>query len=187
MSNKNKDDKKDNPKEKDKSKSDKIKEEIQEKDNKISELTEDLQRLQAEFENYKKRSEKSCTEFKQYAKQEIILKILSTIDSFELALKNTKDNEKFVQGIELIFSQLMNVLESEGVRHIECIGKDFDPYKHEVLLQTESNEEDQGKVIDELMKGYMINDKVLRYAKVKIGKAKKEESTKEKEDTEKSN
>ncbi|MBW2984995.1 nucleotide exchange factor GrpE [Candidatus Woesearchaeota archaeon] len=145
------------------------------KEEKIEELTETLQRLQAEFENYKKRIDKEKGEFVKYSKQELILKILPIIDSFELAIKNAKNNPNFLKGVELIFSQLYSTLESEGLKPIKALGGKFDPYKHEVLMQ-ETSDKEEDLVLEELQKGYMLNDKVLRHTKVKV--AKKEEKKK---------
>ena len=134
---------------------------------KIAELTETLQRLQAEFENYKKRTEKEKIEFVKYSKAEIISKILPVIDTFEIALRNTNDKEKFVKGMEMLYAQLFSTLEAEGLRPIHSIGKHFDPYYHDVMLKQKSDKED-GIVLEELQKGYMLNDKILRHSKVKI-------------------
>ena len=136
---------------------------------KINELTDTLQRLQAEFENYKKRIDKEKEDFVKYAKHEVIAKILPILDSFELALKNCKIDKDALKGFELIFSQLYSTLEAEGLRPIEAFGKKFDPYKHEVLMQEVSDKEED-LVLEELQKGYMLNEKVLRHTKVKVAK-----------------
>jgi len=133
----------------------------------IAELTETLQRSQAEFENYKKRVDKEKQEFVKYAKSELIQKILPTLDTFEIAFKSTSDKEKFVKGIEMVYAQLFSLLESEGLKKIESVGKKFDPYLHEVMLKEKSDKED-GIILEELQKGYMLNDKVLRHSKVKV-------------------
>ena len=133
----------------------------------IAELTDTLQRTQAEFENYKKKIDKDKAEFVKYAKAEIIHKILPTLDTFQISLKNTSDKEKFVKGIEMVYAQLFSLLEAEGLKPIESIGKKFDPYLHEVMLKEKSDKED-GVVLEELQKGYMLNDKVLRHSKVKV-------------------
>ncbi|MBW2980366.1 nucleotide exchange factor GrpE [Candidatus Woesearchaeota archaeon] len=140
---------------------------------KIKELTETLQRLQAEFENYKKRVDKEKAEFVKYSKHELIAKLLPILDSFKLAIKNGKNNPDFFKGIELIFSQFYSALEAEGLRPIEALGKKFDPYKHEVLMQ-ETSDKEEDIVLEELQKGYMLNDKVLRHSKVKVSKKKEE-------------
>ena len=151
---------------------------------KIAELTETLQRLQAEFENFRKRTEKEKAEFVKYAKAELMQKLLPTIDTFEIALKSTKDNEKFVKGMEMVYAQFVSTLQSEGLKPIESAGKRFDPYLHEVMLK-EKSDKDDGVVLEELQKGYMLNDRVLRHSKVKISEKsekeeKREENSKEK-------
>lgn len=146
-----------------------------EKDKKIAELTDVLQRLQAETENYRKRCEKENSEFKEYAKAEIIEKILPILDSFELALKNSDNKGEFVKGVELIYSQLFDLMEKEGLKKIKASGERFDPHKHEVLLSEKTDkEEEDDKIVEELQKGYMFKDKVLRYAKVKVLKKSEE-------------
>ncbi|MBW2988768.1 nucleotide exchange factor GrpE [Candidatus Woesearchaeota archaeon] len=142
----------------------------EDKDKKITELTETLQRLQAEFENYKKYVEKSQAELRRYAAAGIIETLLPVLDSFELALKNTADKEKLVQGIELIFSQLYSLLEKEGLRKIDAKGR-LDPNLHDVLLKAESDKEED-TILEELQKGYMLNDRVIRHSKVKVSKGK---------------
>ena len=138
-------------------------------DKKTAELTDSLQRLQAEFENYKKYVEKQKAEFVKYAHGDLVIKILPILDSFEMALKNTSDKEKFIKGTELIFSQLYQLLGNEGLRPIETLGQKFDPYKHEVLLTQESDKE-EGTILEELQKGYMLGNKIVRHSKVKIAK-----------------
>ena len=133
----------------------------------IAELTETLQRTQAEFENYKKRIDKEKGEFVKYAKAELIQKILPIIDTFEIALKSTNDKEKFIKGMEIVYAQLFSTLESEGLKPIEALGKKFDPYLHEAMLK-EKSDKDEGVVLEELQKGYMLNGKVLRHSKVKV-------------------
>lgn len=135
---------------------------------KIAELTDTLKRVQAEFENYKKRCERDNQEYIKFSKTELLKKLLPIMDSFEIAIKNNTDPEKFRKGIELIYVQLTNVLKEENVTPIETINKPFDPNTQEVLLVQES--EKDNIVLEELQKGYMLNEKVLRHAKVKIGK-----------------
>ena len=143
-----------------------VKKKIDAKQKQIVELTDTLQRLQAEFENYKKRVDKEKAHFMEYSKAEIIAKLLPILDSFELALQNTKESDKFVKGMEMIKTQIISSLQQEGLRKIEVNGK-FDPFKHEVLLKEKSNE-DEDTILQELQPGYMLKDKVLRHAKVKV-------------------
>jgi len=136
----------------------------------IEELTETLQRLQADFENYKKRIEKENLERARYAKAEVIVKLLPVLDSFELALKNSKNHEEFKKGVELIYSQFFQTLEDMGLRPVQTNGK-FDPYKHEVLL-TETSDKEDGTILEELQKGYALNERIIRHSKIKVAKKK---------------
>ena len=136
---------------------------------KVIELTETVQRVQADFENYKKRTEKDKEEFIKYACQNIVLDLLPILDNFELALKHTKDKEEFVNGIERVYSNFIDILEKKGLKPINALSKEFDPVMHEALMQEKSKEK-PGIVIEEFQKGYMINDKVIRPTKVKVAK-----------------
>ena len=144
-----------------------LKKELEQKDKTIGELTDTLQRLQAEFENYRKRIEKEKSEFVKYSHADVIAKILPVLDSFEMALKHTNEPQKFINGMKLIYAQLHSALEAEGLRPIKTDGEKFDPYKHEVLMKEES-EKPEGTILEEFQKGYMLNDKILRFSKVKI-------------------
>ena len=108
--------------------------------------------------------------FRKYANSQLIKSLLPILDSFEMALKNHGDHEKFVKGVEMIYAQLYSMLEDLGLKKIDSEGKHFDPYIHEVLLQEES--EKDGIVLEELQKGYMLDDAVIRHSKVKVGKKK---------------
>ncbi len=141
------------------------------KKEKTEELTMLLKKIQADFENYKKRVEKEKKEFTQFASQELVKNILPLLDSFQLALANDKDNEEFKKGVELIYSQLWQILEAEGLEPIEALGKQFDPFLHEALMQ-EASDKPEGIVLEELQRGYMLKDNVIRPAKVKIAKKK---------------
>ena len=139
------------------------------KEIKVTELTETVQRVQADFENYKKRTEKDKEEFVKYACQNIVLDLLPILDHFELALKHTKDKEEFVKGIELVYSNFIDMLGKKGLKPINALTKEFDPVMHEALMQEKSKEK-PGIVIEEFQKGYLINDKVIRPTKVKVAK-----------------
>ena len=139
-------------------------------DEKIAELTNDVQRIQAEFENYKKRVEKERQSYCDLVKSDLVAKILPAMDNFELAFNNTENHEEFVKGVQLIFSQLFQALEDEGLSRIEAINKKFDPHLHEALLTEEREGVEENTVIEELQKGYMFKDKVIRHTKVKISR-----------------
>ncbi|MFH0977744.1 MAG: nucleotide exchange factor GrpE [Candidatus Woesearchaeota archaeon] len=133
----------------------------------IEDLTEHLQRLQAEFENFRKRTEKDQARCREYANADLLLKLLPVIDSFDAALNHTEKHEDFVAGMRLVHSQLMRILEQEGLKPMRAGGEHLDPFRHEVLLQVPSDKD--GVVLEELQKGYTFKDKVLRCAKVKVG------------------
>jgi molecular chaperone GrpE len=140
----------------------------------LDELTDTLKRIQAEFENYKKRTEKENIFLIKNANAQLIKELLPVLDSFELAIKdsNNIDNPeiaKFKKGLELIYTQLYSILEDEGLRQIDTENKHFDPYKHEVLMVKECEKQDD-MILQELQKGYMLNDIVLRHSKVMISK-----------------
>lgn len=151
------------------------KQEKEPKKDDIKELLGTVQRVQAEFENYKKRVEKEKAEFTRIACSGLIEELLPILDTFELALKNTEDKEEFVKGVEMIYAQLFSTFEKIGLKPIECEGKKFDPYLHEALMQEESDKE-EGIVIEEFQKGYSLNGKVIRHSKVKVSKGKKKEA-----------
>jgi len=127
---------------------------------------EDLQRLQAEFENFMKRSIIEKQESLKYSNEKLVFKLLSVIDSLELALKHNSD-----EGVKLIYSNLLSILESEGLSKISTEGL-FDPKFHEALIQEDG--EIDNKIIEELQVGYMFEGKVIRPTKVKITRIKNE-------------
>jgi molecular chaperone GrpE len=143
------------------------------KDSQIQELTDTLKRLQAEFENYKKRAEKENISNIKNANANLIRELLPVLDSFELALKeNNCENlevSKYRKGLELIYSQLYSLLEDHGLSIIDTKNQKFDPYKHEVLMVKESTEPDD-KILQEFQKGYILNDVIIRHSKVMISK-----------------
>lgn len=142
----------------------KTKEELEKVKVELEDHTDTLKRLQAEFENYMKRVEKEREMMKSCASESVVSKLLNIMDDFDRAIKAMKEDKT---GIMMIFKNLQKVLEEEGVRPIEATGKRFDPYKHEVILKVES-EEPEDTVVEELQKGYMLKDKVIRTSKVKI-------------------
>lgn len=139
----------------------------------LQELTNTLKRLQAEFENYKKRTEKENISIIRNANINLIKEILPVLDSFELALKNNNGENseitKYQKGLELIYTQLYSTLENQGLKIINTKNQKFDPYKHEVLMVKECDQEDD-LIIQEFQKGYMIGENVIRHSKVMIAK-----------------
>ncbi|MEW5896296.1 MAG: nucleotide exchange factor GrpE [Nanoarchaeota archaeon] len=150
----------------------------------VQDLTDLLQRTQANFENYRKQMEKRMEEVKQMACKDVISQVLPVVDNFELALKNFNENhnsKSFVEGVELIYSQLLGVLESNGIGLIRSRGEQFDPYYHEALVK-ESSSLPENEVIEEFQKGFTLHGKVIRHAKVKISAGKAGSGSKEDND-----
>ena len=139
----------------------------------VKELTELLQRTQANFENYRKQQEKRIQEIQEQANEELIVGLLTVLDNFELALKNKKDDKSksFAKGIELIYSQLSNLLKDKGLKEIKTENEFFDPHFHEALMAVGSDKP-ENTIIEEMQKGFLLNDKVIRHAKVKVGAGK---------------
>ncbi|PIR79754.1 MAG: nucleotide exchange factor GrpE [Candidatus Levybacteria bacterium CG10_big_fil_rev_8_21_14_0_10_35_13] len=133
-----------------------------------AEIKDTLQRVYAEFQNYKKRTEEDKTRFIKMSTEELIKKILPIMDNFELALEHNKQENDFSKGIEMIYAQLKEVLQDEGIEEINARGQ-FNPELHEALLTEESNKA-QGTILEQLQKGYKIGGRVIRHAKVKISK-----------------
>lgn len=133
----------------------------------LQEMTELAKRTQANFENYRKQTEKRIEEMRELAARGIILQILPIIDNLELALKNVHEQTDFVKGVELIYSQLFGILEAQGVEVIVTEKAKFDPYYHEALLKVES-ELPENTILEEFQKGYTLKGQVLRHARVKI-------------------
>jgi len=120
-------------------------------------------RLQADFENYRKQLDREREQFAGLAGEDIIVELLNVVDDLERAAEGGDE------GIGLIHKNFLKVLEGNGVRRIECIGKKFDSHYHEVLCQEDSTQE-EGTVLEDLQTGYMLKDKVIRHSKVRIAK-----------------
>ena len=140
-------------------------------ENKQEDYKELAQRIQADFQNYKRRADKEKNAFVKFANKELIKKILPVFEHLALALENKQNVEEFVKGVEMIYTQLFEVLREQGLEPVMAVGQMFDPNKHEALLQVESDEP-AGSVVEELQKGYKLGDAVLRHTKVKVSKGK---------------
>ena len=139
-------------------------------------------RLCAEFDNARKRMEREKQEFVKYASQDLLKEFLGVMDNLERTVEAAKvqhqDYDSFLKGIEMVMNQLHSLLAKEGVKPIEAVGKPFDHNCHEVLMQEESDQED-GTVLEEYQKGYYLQDRVLRTAKVKVAKKREAPSVQE--------
>lgn len=145
----------------------------------IADLTDLLQRTQANFENYRKQTEKRVEDLKQMFSKDLLLKILPLVDNFDLAFKHNCSPADFQKGIELIYAQLMTTLEEQKVTAIEVEGKKFDPFFHEALIKVDS-EKPAGTILEVFQRGFTFDGKVLRLAKVKISSGVKPSTDKNK-------
>lgn len=144
------------------------------------EYYDQLLRLKAEFDNYRKRMEREKIELIKFGHNDLILKLLLILDDFEKAQKSIekdKDINHIISGMHLIYKNLTAILEKEGLKKQEVIGRMFDPHLHHAVMYVDSDRYKDNEVIEELQKGYFLKDKVVRPAMVKVSrKIKKEES-----------
>ena len=130
-----------------------------------------LQRLQADFDNYRKRTQKEKTELIKYASERLVVDLLPVLDNFERAVSAAKVNPDFAsfsQGVEMILRQMQTALSKEGLKAMEAVGQPFDPNLHEAVLRVDSEEHLENTVVEELQKGYYLKEKVLRPCMVKV-------------------
>jgi molecular chaperone GrpE len=128
-------------------------------------------RTQADFDNFRRRARQEKEEFAKYASLKLIEQLLPAVDNFGRALSSSKENKDFdalAKGLEMTFRQLDQVLSQEGLTPIEAVGQPFNPELHQAVMQVESEEHEEGIVVEELQKGYMLKDKVIRPAMVKV-------------------
>jgi molecular chaperone GrpE len=157
-----------------KSKKDNKADKIAELQAEIEESKDKYLRLFAEFENYKKRTIKERIELMKSAAQDTLSSLLPVLDDFDRAKKSADDEntqEEFSEGVLLVFNKLNNVVASKGLKRMESTGQDFNPELHEAITEIPApSEEMKGKIIDTIEQGYLLNDKIIRYAKVVVGK-----------------
>ena len=141
------------------------------KDTQIEELTDRIQRQMAEFDNFRKRTEKEKAAMFEVGARSVVEKILPTVDNFERGLSGVSEEQKedpFVQGMEKVYRQLMTSLESLGVKQIEAVGKEFDPQFHNAVMHVEDEAAGDNIIVEEFQKGYMYRDTVVRHSMVKV-------------------
>ncbi len=133
-------------------------------------------RVSAEFENYKKRSAREMSEFKKFANESLIKELLLVVDNMERAISSSKDegnsNSGLIEGIDMTLKELLKIFEEFGVKQVESLGKPFDPNFHQAVMQQENDEHPHNTVINELQKGYIINERLLRPATVVVSMSK---------------
>ncbi len=134
---------------------------------------DDLRRLQADFENYRKRTLREQTARAASASQALVTRLLPVLDNFELAVsaaEQSRDFDRMLKGVEMVFGELRQALEGEGLVKIEAEGKPFDPERHEAVIAVEQEDTEPGMVVDIVRAGYELRGKVLRPAMVKVAK-----------------
>jgi len=146
---------------------------LKEKAEKSEEYFDRLLRIQAEFDNYKKRLDRDKVEFIKFANEDIIVEILKILDDFERAVEAGKSKHDFdilYKGVEMIWKDLKSFLKQKGLKKIEAKGKPFNPHEHEAMMQEERDDYPEDYVVEELQKGYMLNGRIVRPTKVKVSK-----------------
>jgi molecular chaperone GrpE len=140
----------------------------------LAEQKDKYLRLMAEFDNFRRRTAKENIEIRQLASKDVIIALLDVLDDCDRAekqLQSTDDIAKQKEGVQLVFNKLRNSLQGRGVKSMESINTDFDVEKHEAITEIPApTAELKGKVLDEVQKGYYLNDKIIRFAKVVVGK-----------------
>lgn len=139
----------------------------------IDELNDRYMRKVAEFDNFRRRTAKENLELRQTAGREVITDMLDVLDDSERAqqqLDSAGDINQIKEGVNLVFNKLRNTLSGKGLKPMESVGKEFNPDVHEAITEIDAGEEMKGKVVAEVQKGYYLNDKIIRFAKVVVGK-----------------
>jgi molecular chaperone GrpE len=127
-----------------------------------------LKRLKADFVNYRNRAKREKQQIETKTKMEFINSILPVIDNFERALRSVDEDSEFLSGVKMIHKQLIDVLKKEGLEFIDTEGEEFDPAYHEAVMQVEAEDVESGYIVEEIQRGYMMEDKVVRPAMVKV-------------------
>jgi molecular chaperone GrpE len=137
----------------------------------LEEYKNRLLRSQADFDNFRRRTQREKEELVKFASAELIIRLLPVLDNFERAIaaaKSSGDFEALAKGVDMIHRQLLQVLEQEGLKPMETVGQPFNPEFHEAVMRVESGEYEEGTVVEELQRGYMLKDRVIRPAMVKV-------------------
>lgn len=139
----------------------------------VQELNDKYLRQAAEFDNFRRRSAKERLELTQTAGKEVIADLLDVLDDSERAqkqLEGTEDVQQIKEGVQLVFTKLRNILAAKGLKPMEALNQEFNADLHEAITEIDGGEEMKGKVVAEVQKGYFLNDKIIRFAKVVVGK-----------------
>jgi molecular chaperone GrpE len=144
---------------------------IQELELKLEEASQKNLRLQADYDNFRRRTREEQAASLKYKSQSLLEQLLPALDNFERALKTEATNEQtqtLIQGMEMVYRQLADALKQEGLTEVPTVGEKFDPNMHQAVMQVEDSEYESNTVIEELQKGYMLKDRVIRPAMVKV-------------------
>ncbi len=142
-------------------------------ENERNEFKDKLLRKAAEFENYKKRRENEVAQLIEITNAELITALLPILDDYKRCIKSAQESEDFkvlFEGVKLIYKNFNKILENKGVKPIDAVGQSFDPEKHDALLQVDNKEHPSGMVVDEHLKGYVMNERILRHSQVLVSK-----------------
>ena len=158
-----------------------LEDKLEAKEKEAEETYDRLLRLSAEFENYKKRSSREIEEFRKFANQSLIKEMLSVVDNLELAMNSTNGHKAIdkdlLQGLEMTHREILKVFEKFNVKPIDAKGQPFDPTFHEAVMQEETNDYAKNTVINEMQRGYMIHDRLLRPSMVVVAKPREEKDS----------
>ena len=135
---------------------------------KVEELTDRLKRTMAEFDNFRKRTEKEKSSMYIIGAKEIVEKILPVVDNFERGLAQAPEDDSFAEGMKMIYKQMMTAFDEMGVKPIEAVGKEFDPNLHNAVMHVEDESVGENIVVEEFQKGYTYKDFVVRHSMVKV-------------------
>jgi molecular chaperone GrpE len=149
----------------------KLKRELENEKKRAEDYLARLKYVQADFENLKKRTDRQLAEIKEYGTEPLVIELLGVVDELEMAVKvgrDSKSAENVTQGVEMTLKKLKKILENEQVSPIECVGKPFDPSKHNAVVKIERDDVEECTVIEEVRKGYLMKNKVIRPSIVKV-------------------
>jgi len=166
---------------------DELSKRVEELEKEVEENKDKILRKAAEFENYKRRTENDQLNLLKYTGETLIMKLLPAIDDFERSMQHmddAKDVKSIKEGLQLVYNKLMKILDEQGVKKIEAIGKPFDVDYHEALMQRKDESVPPHTVLDELEKGYMYKDKVVRHSKVIVSEETAQETGTKEENSE---
>jgi molecular chaperone GrpE len=165
----------------------KLKQVLENEKKRAEEYLTRLKYVQADFENLRKRTDRQLAEVKKYCTEPLIVELLEIVDELEMAVKagqNSKSAENLTRGVEMTLKKLKKILENQQVSPIDCVGKQFDPSKHNAVAKIERDDVEECTVIEELRKGYMMKEKVIRPSVVKVAVKPTSKSQKEVEQDE---